>query len=199
MAHREEEQLPIGGSELAAGIGVMFAATLMIVGGIMQVFQAISAIANDEFFVTLPNYVVTLDVSTWGWIHLVFGILVVIAGMSLFSGNKAAAIFALVLAVLSAIARTRAKIAAALFPEKSDIPAITTRMPKTRWIQPHVDTSRKHHEELVIGNRGTAWKTCMIPPTIMRVAANMTPMPQPASDPPMGSCSSSLCAMPASS
>ena len=104
MAHREEEPLPIGGSELAAGIGVMFAATLMIVGGIMQVFQAISAIANDEFFVTLPNYVVTLDVSTWGWIHLVFGILVVIAGMSLFSGSKAAAIFALVLAVLSAIA-----------------------------------------------------------------------------------------------
>ncbi len=82
----------------------MFAATLMIVGGIMQAFQAISAIANDEFFVTLPNYVVTLDVSTWGWIHLVFGILVVIAGMTLFSGNRAAAIFALVLAVLSAIA-----------------------------------------------------------------------------------------------
>ncbi len=104
MAHREEEPLPISGSELAAGIGVMFAATLMIVGGIMQVFQAISAIVNDEFFVTLPNYVVTLDVSTWGWIHLVFGILVVIAGMSLFSGNRAAAIFALILAVLSAIA-----------------------------------------------------------------------------------------------
>ena len=82
----------------------MFAATLMIVGGIMQVFQAISAIANDEFFVTLPNYVVTLDVSTWGWIHLVFGILVVIAGMSLYSGSKPAAIFAIVLAVLSAIA-----------------------------------------------------------------------------------------------
>jgi hypothetical protein len=104
MAHREAEPPPIAGAELAAGIGVMFAATLMIVGGIMQVFQAISAIANDEFFVTLPNYVVTLDVSTWGWIHLVFGILVVLAGMSLFSGSRAAAIFALVLAVLSAIA-----------------------------------------------------------------------------------------------
>jgi len=82
----------------------MFAATLMIVGGILQVFQGISAIANDEFFVTLPNYVVTIDVTTWGWIHLVFGILVVLGGFSLFSGTRAAAIFALVLAVLSAIA-----------------------------------------------------------------------------------------------
>ena len=104
MAHREVEPPPISGSELAAGIGVMFAATLMIVGGILQVFQGISAIVNDEFFVTLPNYVVTLDVTTWGWVHLVFGALVVIAGFSLFSGRKAAAIFALVLAVLSAIA-----------------------------------------------------------------------------------------------
>jgi hypothetical protein len=104
MSHRESPPPEIAGSELAAGIGVMFAATLMIVGGILQVFQGISAIANDEFFVTLPNYVVTVDVSTWGWIHLVFGILVVLAGFSLFSGSRAAAIFALVLAVLSAIA-----------------------------------------------------------------------------------------------
>ena len=103
MAHREAEPPPISGAELAAGIGVMFAATLMIVGGILQVFQGISAITNDELFVTLPNYVVTLDVSTWGWIHLVFGGLVILAGFSLFSGSRAAAIFALVLAVLSAI------------------------------------------------------------------------------------------------
>ncbi|MET0566288.1 MAG: hypothetical protein ABW021_07590 [Acidimicrobiia bacterium] len=104
MSHREPEPPDIAGGELAAGIGVMFAATLMIVGGILQVFQGISAIANDEFFVTLPNYVVTLDVSTWGWIHLVFGALVILAGFSLFSGSRVAAIFALVLAVLSAIA-----------------------------------------------------------------------------------------------
>jgi len=104
MSHRAAEPPPVSGGELAAGIGVMFAATLMIVGGILQVFQGISAIANDEFFVTLPNYVVTIDVTTWGWIHLVFGILVVLGGFSLFSGTRAAAIFALVLAVLSAIA-----------------------------------------------------------------------------------------------
>jgi hypothetical protein len=104
MSHRAAEPPPVSGGELAAGIGVMFAATLMIVGGILQIFQGISAIANDEFFVTLPNYVVTVDVTTWGWIHLVFGILVVLGGFSLFSGTRAAAILALILAVLSAIA-----------------------------------------------------------------------------------------------
>ena len=103
MSHIEPEPVPPSSSGTAAGVGVMFAATLMIVGGILQVFQGISAIANDEFFVTLPNYVVTVDISTWGWIHLVFGALMILAGFSLFSGSKAAAIFALVLVVLSAI------------------------------------------------------------------------------------------------
>ena len=93
----------VSGSELAAGVGVMFAATMMIVGGIFQIFQGLAAVVNDEFFVSLPNYVITLDVSTWGWAHLIMGALIVIGGFYLFSGSRTAAIFALVLAVISAI------------------------------------------------------------------------------------------------
>ena len=58
---------------------------------------------TDEFFVTLPDYVVTMDVSTWGWVHLVLGALTAIGGFFLFSGSRGAAIFALVLAVAGAI------------------------------------------------------------------------------------------------
>jgi hypothetical protein len=81
----------------------MFAAVMMIVNGIFQVFQGLAAVMSDEFFVSLPNYVVTVDVTTWGWVHLVMGVLIAIAGFYLFSGSRAAAIFALVLAVISAI------------------------------------------------------------------------------------------------
>jgi hypothetical protein len=102
MTHQAEPP-EISGSELAAGIGVMFAAVMMIVNGIFQVFQGLAAVMSDEFFVTLPNYVVTVDVTTWGWVHLVMGVLIAIAGFYLFSGSRAAAIFALVLAVISAI------------------------------------------------------------------------------------------------
>ena len=103
MAHREADPPEFSGSELAAGIGVMFAATMMIVGGIFQIFQGLAAVVTDEFFVTLPDYVVRMDVSTWGWIHLVLGALIVIGGFFLFSGSRGAAVFALVLAVASAI------------------------------------------------------------------------------------------------
>jgi hypothetical protein len=102
MTHRAEPP-EISGPEIATGIGVMFAAVMMIVNGIFQVFQGLAAVLSDEFFVTLPNYVVTLDVTTWGWVHLILGVLIAIGGFYLFSGSRAAAIFALILAVLSAI------------------------------------------------------------------------------------------------
>jgi hypothetical protein len=102
MTHRAEPP-EVSGSELAAGVGVMFAAVMMIVNGIFQVFQGLAAVMSDEFFAPLPNYVVTIDVTTWGWIHLVFGVVVAIAGFYLFSASRAAAIFALVLAVVSTI------------------------------------------------------------------------------------------------
>jgi hypothetical protein len=73
------------------------------VNGIFQIFQGLAAVMTDEFFVTIPNYVVTVDVTTWGWIHLVLGVLIVIGGFYLFSGSRAAAVFALVLAIISTI------------------------------------------------------------------------------------------------
>jgi len=76
---------------------------MMIVNGIFQIFQGLAAVVSDEFFVALPNYVLSLDVSTWGWIHLVFGVVVAIAGFYLFSGSRAAGVLAIVVAGLSAI------------------------------------------------------------------------------------------------
>jgi hypothetical protein len=102
MTHRAEPP-EASGSELAAGIGVMFAAVMMIMTGIFQVFQGLAAVMSDEFFVTVPNYVVTIDVTTWGWIHLIMGVLIAVGGFYLFSGSRAAAILALVLAVIGAI------------------------------------------------------------------------------------------------
>ncbi len=95
---------PISGSEMAAGIGVMFAATMLIVTGIMQVFLGLAAVANDEFFVTFPSYVLTFDVSTWGWVHLALAAVMLVAGFSLFSGSRVAGFVAAIIALISAMA-----------------------------------------------------------------------------------------------
>ena len=45
------------------------------------------AIFNDDFYLRTENYTFNLDVSAWGWIHLLLGILLVAAAWGLYSGS----------------------------------------------------------------------------------------------------------------
>ncbi|QMU76900.1 hypothetical protein GXW83_15355 [Streptacidiphilus sp. PB12-B1b] len=64
----------------------VFAAVLMIFGGAMAIFEGIAAIAKDDLIVVTHNYAYKLNTTGWGWIHLILGILIVLAGVALFSG-----------------------------------------------------------------------------------------------------------------
>jgi hypothetical protein len=83
--------------------GMVFAASMMVLLGIWQIFVGIAAIAEDEFFVVAPNYTYEIDTTTWGWIHLGIGVLVTIAGFFLFTGATWARAIGIVLAGVSAI------------------------------------------------------------------------------------------------
>jgi hypothetical protein len=82
-----------------------FAAALMIVGGIWAFLVGISALAKDRVFVMTSQYTYKINVTGWGWIHLILGILVVIGGLCLLLGQTWARILAVFLAVCSAIAQ----------------------------------------------------------------------------------------------
>lgn len=84
--------------------GVVFAATMMILVGVFQFFEGLAAVIDDEFYVVLPNYTYNLDTSAWGWIHLIIGALVVLAGIYLLRGSAVAGGVAIGLALLAAIA-----------------------------------------------------------------------------------------------
>jgi hypothetical protein len=84
--------------------GITFAGTMLILIGMFQAIDGIAAIANDEFFLVGQNYTFDLDTSAWGWIHLLLGIGLIIAGWSIFAGRTWAAVVALTLAMLSAVA-----------------------------------------------------------------------------------------------
>ena len=84
--------------------GITFAGTMLILIGMFQIIDGIAAIANDEFFVVGQNYTFNLDTTAWGWIHLLLGIGLAIAGWSIFAGKTWAAVVALTLAMLSAVA-----------------------------------------------------------------------------------------------
>lgn len=84
--------------------GLLFAGTILVLGGIFQAIDGIVAIANDNFFVQTKHYTFNLDVTAWGWIHLVLGILMFVIGLGLFSQAAWAGVSAVVIAMLSAIA-----------------------------------------------------------------------------------------------
>jgi hypothetical protein len=83
---------------------ILFAAIMMIMVGIFQAVQGLVAIFENEFYVATRNYLFQFDATTWGWIHLLVGLLVAFAGWSLMSGRTWARVLAITLAVLSAIA-----------------------------------------------------------------------------------------------
>ncbi|MGH8774689.1 MAG: DUF7144 family membrane protein [Jiangellaceae bacterium] len=87
----------------AAGATV-FAGSLMIMVGIFQFIQGLVALVNDDFFGSVGDYTFEFDVTTWGWIHLIVGALVALAGFFIFTGNVAARALGIFLAVLSALA-----------------------------------------------------------------------------------------------
>ena len=84
--------------------GIVCAATILTLTGVFQVIAGLVALFNDEFFVVTRNYTFDLDVSAWGWIHLLIGILLLITAWGLFSRNTWAGVAAIILAGISAIA-----------------------------------------------------------------------------------------------
>jgi len=94
------------GPEQASGwaiAGATFAATMMVLIGIFQFIVGLAAVIDDQFYVVAQNYAFDVDVSGWGWIHLIVGILLAVGGFFLFAGRPWAAVLAIVLASLSAI------------------------------------------------------------------------------------------------
>jgi hypothetical protein len=83
---------------------VTFAGALMIIVGVFHAIAGIAAIFEDTFFVVTTNYFFELDVTAWGWIHLLLGVIVFFAGWGIFSGAVWARVVGMGLAILSAVA-----------------------------------------------------------------------------------------------
>jgi hypothetical protein len=84
--------------------GIIFAAALMMMSGGFQALAGLVALFENKFYATTPNYTFELDATAWGWIHLIMGIVVGLAGVGVLMGNLAARIVGIGLAALSAVA-----------------------------------------------------------------------------------------------
>ncbi|MGW6376780.1 DUF7144 family membrane protein [Rhodococcus sp. NPDC055112] len=89
--------------EVAAGASVG-AAVLLVTAGVLQVLQGIAAVGNDAVYTVGVDYTYKLDLSAWGWIHIVLGVAIALVGVALFGAGIWARTLAIVIAGLSIIA-----------------------------------------------------------------------------------------------
>ncbi|MFW0793602.1 hypothetical protein AAFP30_07310 [Gordonia sp. CPCC 205515] len=87
-----------------AGGTTIGAAALLLVAGIVGLLQGISAVAKDDLFVAGPQYVYKLDLTSWGWIHILLGVIAIVVAFGMFAAATWARVSAIVIASLSIIA-----------------------------------------------------------------------------------------------
>ena len=88
-----------------AAVGwTIFASILLIMIGVFQAISGLVAIVNDSFYVVGEVWIFQFDISTWGWIHLLIGLVLALAGFFLFRGAMWARVVGIVVASIAAIA-----------------------------------------------------------------------------------------------
>jgi len=84
---------------------VIFAGVVLFTIGCLNVIQGITALVRDEQTFALPeaDLLVTTDYTAWGWSLIIWGVVMILVGLGLFSGNEFARWVAIIAVVVNLI------------------------------------------------------------------------------------------------
>lgn len=83
---------------------VYFAAFMILLSGAFQAIIGLVALFNNTIIVSGEESVWLFNIATWGWLHLLLGVILIFTGFNLFSGGMWGRAAGVVLVSLSAIA-----------------------------------------------------------------------------------------------
>ncbi|MFD3403980.1 hypothetical protein ACFWUU_25060 [Kribbella sp. NPDC058693] len=82
---------------------VVFAGVMLVITGLVNVFEGFVALFNDERLVITPEHFVVVDLTGWGWVLLISGLLLLAAGCGVLAAQSWARITAIILVGLHAV------------------------------------------------------------------------------------------------
>lgn len=82
---------------------VAFAGVALLIVGSLDAIWGLAAILNDEIVVVGGQGALIIDITTWGWVHLLLGSLIALTGLGLLSGNSAARVAAIFFVAVNAV------------------------------------------------------------------------------------------------
>jgi hypothetical protein len=81
-----------------------FAAVMLALAGGFGIIAGFVALFRDTvYLVTKDQMIVSVDYTTWGWVHLIMGTLLLVAAASLLQGHMYGRVVAVIVACLSAL------------------------------------------------------------------------------------------------
>jgi len=84
---------------------ISFAGLMIIIIGSLDFFEGLIAVIRDQYYVVTPSQIVVFDLTTWGWIMMIWGVILLFAGFGLLSGATWARWFSIVVLSLNIIAQ----------------------------------------------------------------------------------------------
>jgi hypothetical protein len=85
-----------------------FAGVVMLVIGMLDVVYGLAALLNDNVITTAgggEGGVIIWDFTTWGWVHLIIGVILILTAFGLFSAAGWARVVAIIICVVGAVAQ----------------------------------------------------------------------------------------------
>jgi hypothetical protein len=71
----------------------------------MDVFQGLIALFNDTFAVAVEAGVLVVDLTTWGWIHVILGVVLILTGIGVLGGNMWARVVGVIVVIINLLAQ----------------------------------------------------------------------------------------------
>lgn len=83
---------------------VAFAGIYAVLVGIFQAIIGFVSLFKNDIFVVGRETIWFVDYSTWGWIHILIGLFILLVGLAILAGQTWGRVFGVIMVSLSAIA-----------------------------------------------------------------------------------------------
>ena len=75
----------------------------MIITGVFNAMEGVVALFRNEVYVATPRYIFAFDLTTWGWIQIILGLIVLAAGFGVMTGQLWGRVVGIAIALLTMI------------------------------------------------------------------------------------------------
>ncbi len=78
-----------------------FAGCLVLVIGLATFIEGLIAVIRGQYYVLTSSQIIVFDVKTWGWIMIIWGIIIALAGLGLLAGAGWARWFTIIVGIVN--------------------------------------------------------------------------------------------------